>query len=159
MMTAGFENVVETYDVTLNICIQVFYTVAHSSLCSKIDYYVKLVFSEESANKRLVCNISFDELIIDCSLIWVVGFKRKLTILFYLLQAVFLEGNIVVIIEVIKTNDGALGHVFKKAHHKVGSYEASGASNKYFHGLIGFQMGFTRVWRTFQHIKETISFT
>lgn len=60
-MATGFEDVLEAYDVALDIGIWVLNAVAHSSLGREVDDNVELVFRKEFVNECLVDDTTFDE--------------------------------------------------------------------------------------------------
>ena len=61
MMTTSFQDVVEAYQVTLNITIRIGDAVAHTSLSSEVDDNIYFVFYKYILNKGLVSNATFDE--------------------------------------------------------------------------------------------------
>lgn len=65
IVAASLQDVIETYDVTLNINIRVFNAVTHTGLSRKIDHNVKLVFGKEAVYQFTVGNAAFHELIVD----------------------------------------------------------------------------------------------
>ena len=60
-MTAGFENVVETDEVGLDIGIGVGDAVTDSCLGGKVDYNVYVVVGEDLVDEGLVGDITFNE--------------------------------------------------------------------------------------------------
>lgn len=120
-MAAGFEDIVETDDVALDVGVGILNAVAHTRLRSEVDNDVELMLGEEIIDQGLVGQIALNELV---AYGWMLTAYR-----FNLLQAVFLEGNVIVIIEVVKADDGAFPHILQKAHHKVGTDETSRTGN------------------------------
>ena len=93
MMPARFEDIVETDDIALDIHIRILDAVPYTRLSSKIDNDVELVLLKEFVHQRLVSDASANEGIM---------YARILAAQRYnLLQAIFLERDIIVIVEIV----------------------------------------------------------
>ena len=63
MMTTGFEDVIEAYNVALDVSIGVFYAITHTSLGCKVYNNIKFVYGKDVFNYSFVGQISLHELI------------------------------------------------------------------------------------------------
>ena len=61
IMTAGFEDVVETDEIGFYISVWIGDAVSHTCLCGEIDHDLRLVLLKSSVNERLVRQIALDE--------------------------------------------------------------------------------------------------
>ena len=111
--TAGFENVIETDDVRLYVYIRIRYRVTNSCLRRKIDYYREMILLKQAVNKRTVGKISSHKLP------RAIGMRS--CELFDLSETVFLDGNIIVIIHVIQSDNVYAMYGTQKFHNKVGT--------------------------------------
>ena len=64
-MPTCFKDIIEPYDIALNIHIWILNTVAHTGLSRKVDYDIKLVFSKNLINQPLVSDTTFDGFVIN----------------------------------------------------------------------------------------------
>ena len=96
IVSAGFKNVVEAYDVALHVGIGVLDAVTHTRLGGQVDHDVEVIFLKKLVYQVAVGNAASYE-----------GPRRarSLSFLFYLTQAIFLERWVVVGIHVVKAND------------------------------------------------------
>ena len=58
VMPTGLEDVVETYDVALDVCIGVLDAVTHAGLGSKIHHNVEMVLGKKAVDERFVGKIA-----------------------------------------------------------------------------------------------------
>ena len=65
IMSARFQDVVETYDVALDIHVRVLDGVPNPRLGSEVDHHVEVILGKETVNESLVGNAAPDELIVD----------------------------------------------------------------------------------------------
>ena len=89
-VAAGFEDVVEADEVSLDIGIGIGDTVAHACLCSKVDYNLGLELSKELVDELAVGYVAFD--------------KAEAGVLLELCQAFFFEAYVVVVVHVVDAN-------------------------------------------------------
>ena len=128
MVTAGFKDVVEADDVTLDIGIRVLDAVAHARLGSEIHYNVEMVLLKEAVNEGFVGKVTFYEgptrartlslskgrfikgrlfSLSKRRFIYCRPFDklRDLSCLFYLRKPVFFQPYIVIVVHAVKTDD------------------------------------------------------
>ena len=91
MVTASFQDIIETYQVALDIDIRIGDAISDASLSSQVDYNLWLVFGKDIEDKWLVGNISFDEL------------ERRVSQ--QLLETLLLQADIVVVVHVVNTDN------------------------------------------------------
>lgn len=116
MMAAGFENVVETDEVGLNIGIRVGDAVSHACLGCKIDHELRLVLLKDSINERLVCQIALDE--------------GEVRIGGQFAQAVFLQSDVVVIIYAVQADDLCIRNIPQQALGQIRADETGCAGDE-----------------------------
>ena len=63
VVTASFENVVETNHVGLDVRVGVLNAIAYSRLRGKVDNNIKVALGKKIINKSFIGNVAFDELI------------------------------------------------------------------------------------------------
>ena len=108
-MPTGFEDVVEAEDVALDVGIGVVDAVAHSGLGGDVDHDIELVLLEQLIDKLLIGNAAF--------------YKRpriaRITRmqLFESVEAVFLQGDIVIVVHVVNANNSGSVQVFEQTLH------------------------------------------
>ena len=56
IMAAGFKDVIETDDIAFNVHIWVVDGITNTCLCCQVDHYIKVIFSEQLVDQRLVCD-------------------------------------------------------------------------------------------------------
>ena len=61
VVAASLQNVVETYQVTLDVAIRIGNAVTDTSLGSEVHHHINLVFRENLFNEYFVSDIAFDE--------------------------------------------------------------------------------------------------
>ena len=111
VITAGFENVVKTDEIALNIHIRICYRITHARLRRKIHDDFGVGFRKDFLNERLIREIPFYE----CPFASLLGLGK----LFNLGKTVFLDGNIVVVIHIVKSNEIYTAYGIQKLRHKV----------------------------------------
>lgn len=105
VVTAGFEDVVESDEVGFYIGIRIGDAVAYSCLCGKVHNNLWLILGEEVFDEWFVGNVAL--------------YEGKEGVLLQLLQAVFLETYIVVVVHVIYSDDSVIGMGLAVFLHKV----------------------------------------
>ena len=109
VVSTGFEDVVEAEDVALDIGIGVFDAVAHSGLGCEVDDDVELVLLEQAVHQFTVSDAAL--------------YKRpriaRITRmqLFEFPEAVFLQGDIVIVVHVVNANNSGSVQVFEQTLH------------------------------------------
>ena len=100
-MTAGFEDVVEADEVGLDVHVGVRNGIPHAGLGGEIHHDVRMPGGEDIRNGIPVCDVSFDEMVL--------RFPMGFAFFFQLLQTVFLQGYVVVVVHIVDADDaGAL---------------------------------------------------
>ena len=96
-MTAGFQYVVKANQVAFDIGIRIGDGIAHACLCCQVYYYFGLVVGKNFVDKRFVSQVAFDEGPLGVAVLGSAGSN--------LLQTVFLDGYVVVVVHVVQTDD------------------------------------------------------
>lgn len=117
VVPAGLKYVVETYHVGLYVGVGVRDGVPHAGLCGKVHHYVEPVLLEETVYEAFVGYVPLYE-----GEVPVQGFK--------LLEPVFLERDVVVVVHVVQTHYGIVRRGYELLC-KVRSNEACGSRYKY----------------------------
>ena len=126
MMPAGFKDVVEPDHVALDIGIRVLDAITDARLSGQVHDDIEVVFLEESVNESLVGEVALDEL---------VGVPFGLRgFLLNDAQTVLLQRRIIVVVEVVETDDAEGILAFEEAQDEVRAYEAGGAGDE--NGLV-----------------------
>ena len=94
MVTAGLKDVVEAYQVALDIDIGIGDAISDTCLSCQVDYDLGAILREEIADKLLVGNVTSDEL--ECR------------ILQQLSEALLLQADIVVVVHAINADNNVL---------------------------------------------------
>ena len=121
-MPAGLQDVVEPDHVALNISVRILDAIADTRLSCEVHDDIEVVFLEEAVDEGLVGEVALDEL---------VGMVRGgRGLLLDLAQTVLLKRRIVVVVQVVETDDaeGLLG--IQEPQHEVRAYEAGGAGDE-----------------------------
>ena len=118
-VAAGFEDVVETDQVALDVDVRVIDGVADAGLRSKVDDDGGLVYREYFVDQGLVCDAASDENMPDRGVDRVDHTK-----------AVLLELRIIVIVHVVETDHSPAGELAAKAHDEVGTDKAGRAGDQ-----------------------------
>lgn len=120
--TAGFQNIVKAQHIGFYIGIGVSDAVAHTGLGGKIHHDLGSVALKEGENQLSVCDIPTDKL------------PSTGGLLLYQLcnatQAIFLEGDIVVVVHVIQTDNVDVFFGFQQAQDKVTANKACRSGNE-----------------------------
>ena len=122
MIPTGFKNIIKTYKVAFDIYIGICNRIPHARLCRKIHNYLGCVFRKNLFNKCLIRKISF--------------YKSPFAIVLcldkflYFRKSVFLNGNIIIIIQVVKPDKSYTSYGIQKFCYKVSAYKTGGARNK-----------------------------
>ncbi len=122
VVAAGFEEVVETDEVTLDVGIGVGDAVAHAGLCGEVDDDGNVVVGEDALDEGLVGYAALDEGPAFCHT-------------FYLTQALVFEADIVVVGDGVDADDPDVLHVGEQAFHEVAADEAGGTGDQ--NGFMG----------------------
>ena len=118
-VAAGFEDVVETDQVALDVDVRVIDGVADAGLRSKVDDDGGPVYREYFVDQGLVCDTASDENMPDRGVDRVDHAK-----------AVLFEFRIIVIIHVVEADHSAAGQLAAKAHNEVGADKAGRAGDQ-----------------------------
>ena len=116
-MAAGFEDVIETDEVALDVGIGVGDAVADAGLCCEVDNDAGLVFLEEAVDAGLVGDVVLDECPVPPH-----GF--------YLRETFLLEVDVIVFVHGVDADDLDVLDVFEKPHHEVAADEAGGSGHE-----------------------------
>lgn len=124
-VTTGLEYVVETYDVALDVSIGVGYRVAHTGLGGEVYYYLKVVLGKETVYEGAVGEVAFDKSV---SALGVLCSK-----LFEALQAVVLDGRVVVVVYTVEIDYLYAGLGGEQTFYEVGANKSGGSGYEYLH--------------------------
>lgn len=128
VMPTGLEDVVETYDVALDIGIGVLDAVAYTGLGRQVHDDVEMMLGKKSIDERFVSKVASNKA--ECRRFYVQGQ------LFDFFQAVFLEADVIIGIQVVEayyTALLALKSVFQKTLYKVGADKSGCAGDEDVH--------------------------
>ena len=118
-VAAGFQNIVETDQVALNVDVRMIDRVADAGLCGQINYDGRLVYCKDFVYKGLVGDTAFNKDVPDGRVDRVDHAK-----------AVLLKLRVVVIIHVVEADHGAACELAAQSHNQVCTDEAGGASDQ-----------------------------
>lgn len=121
-MSAGLQDVVEPDHVALDVRIRVLDAIADTRLRGEVHDDIEVVFLKEAVDERLVGEVALDELV---GMLW--GSRG---LLLDLAQTVLLERRIIVVVQVVKTDDAERLLGIQEPQHEVGAYEAGGAGDE-----------------------------
>ena len=96
-VTAGFKDIVEANQVAFDVGIRVGDRIAHACLCCHVYYYFWLVVGKDFVDECFVSQVAFDEGPLGVAVLGSAGSN--------LLQTVFLDGYVVVVVHVVQTDD------------------------------------------------------
>lgn len=96
-VAAGFQYVVKANKVTFDVGILVGDGIAHACLCCQVYYYFRLVVGKDFVDECFVSQVAFDEGPLGVAVLGSAGSN--------LLQTVFLDGYVVVVVHVVQTDD------------------------------------------------------
>ena len=113
-VATGLEDMIEAYQVALDISIRIGDAITHTSLGSQVHHHLRLVFLKDAIDCCLVGNIASDE-------------GPAVTQHF---QTMLLEGHIVVVVHIINTDDGGILHVLQQSLYQVRADKARSTSHK-----------------------------
>ena len=107
-MTAGLEDIIESDEVRLDICVRIGYRIAHSGLGSEINDYVEIILREEFVNQRFISDVATNKspFAVQC---------------LYLRETEIFEGRIVIIVHIVNADDMCGWNVLHQAHGEVGA--------------------------------------
>ena len=115
-VAAGFQDVVETDQVALNVDVRMINRVADAGLCGQINYDGRLVYCKYFVDKGLIGDTAFNKDVPDGRVDRVDHAK-----------AVLLELRVVVIVHVVEADHGAASEFAAQAHNQVCADEAGRA--------------------------------
>lgn len=118
-VAAGFQNIVETDQVALNVDVRMIDRVADAGLCGQINYDGGFVYCKYFVDKGLIGDTSFNKDVPDGRVDRVDHAK-----------AVLLELRVVVVVHVVEADHGAACELAAKAHNQVCADEARGAGDQ-----------------------------
>lgn len=121
-VAAGFQNIVKTDEIGFDIYIGVGDGVTYTGLGSQVHYDIRMPGAKDVYNAVFVCQISTNEMVF-------ASFCQG-RLFFQFLQAVFLQGYIIVVIHVINADDADILHC-KEPLHQIGSDKSGRAGDKY----------------------------
>ena len=98
-MTAGLKDIVKSDEIGLYVNIGMVYGIAHTGLCGKVDDDIGLVFSKSRIGHSLVCHIAANKAE-SAACAFTPGSQ-----LFKHVQSVFLEGNFIIIVHAVNTDN------------------------------------------------------
>ena len=125
MVAAGLEDVVESYEVALDIGVGVGDAVAHACLGGEVDHYGYLVFGEDCLHGCLVGDRGVDE--------GPVALQR-----FYLLQTFILDVDIVIVGDAIDADHLDVLDIMEQALDEIAADKAGGACDEDGLALEGY---------------------
>ena len=107
IVATGFQNIVETYHVALDIGIRIRDRVPDTCLCAEIHHDVRVVLIKDTVDECLVRKVSLD--------------KGVVLELLKLCKTSFLDTDIIVIVHVVQTDDLCIRLSGQDTLGKVGS--------------------------------------
>lgn len=96
-VAVGFQYVVKANKVTFDVGIRVGDGIAHACLRCQVYYYFRLVVGKDFVDECFVSQVAFDEGPLGVAVLGSAGSN--------LLQTVFLDGYVVVVVHVVQTDD------------------------------------------------------
>ena len=117
MMAAAFENINEADQIAINVSVRILDRIANASLRSEMDDFVEAFFGKQFLHPGTVGHIKFD--------------KAEAGQGSQAFEAVFLERNLVVIVEIVEADN--LIAACQQAQRGGHADKAGSAGNKYFH--------------------------
>ena len=117
---ACLQNIIESNQVRLDICVRVGDRVSHSGLSRQVDDDVELVLGEQLVDERFVRDVAFDK-------------GPFATQLLYLRKTKVFQRRVIIIIQVINAYNMSLRVVFHQPHSQVCAYKTgcSGEQNRF----------------------------
>lgn len=117
MMTARLQNIVEAYEIALDIGVRIRYGVTDTGLRGKIDHYRNMVVTKNLLHRILVRNRRVDECPVSAEGL-------------YFAQALVLYVDVVIIGDTVDTDDADIVNVSEKALDEVTADEAGGTGHE-----------------------------
>ena len=111
MMTASLQDIVETYQVTLDISIRIRDRISHASLSSQIHYHLWLMLLKEFVHHRLVCDTAI--------------YHGKALELLQSAKSLLLDMHIIVVIHIINAHYLDVLHFLQQSKSQVAADKAS----------------------------------
>lgn len=115
-VAAGFEDVIETDEVSLDIGTGVGDAVTYTGLGSEVDYNLGFVLSKEAVNQLFVGNVAFN--------------KGEVGILRQLGEALFLKTHVVVVVHIVDSDNYGVIVTLVYGFNQVGADEAGSAGDE-----------------------------
>ena len=116
-MTTSLKDIIKTNQVRLNIHIRICNRIPDSRLRSQVHYHSRIILFKKRIYQFLICNRTFYK------------FPGRIRMLcrqtLNLLQTVFFDGNIVIIIHIVDTDNMYRLHFSQKFHHKIRTNKTS----------------------------------
>ena len=103
VMPTSLQNIVEAYHVRLDISIRIGDAIANTCLCSQIHHYSRLILAEDVIDGVMVSNIALNKL----------PSRTFRNTFVQLTKTILFQPHIVVVIDIVNTNDGCPLHVFE----------------------------------------------
>ncbi len=122
IVAACLEDVVEADDVALDIHVGILDAIADTGLCGEVHHDVETVLGKEAVDQLLVGDASSDKEVVALDIVLLATLVEHA-------QAVLLEGDIVVVVEVVETYDVQGLTALQQPQHQIGSYEPGGAGD------------------------------
>ena len=111
MMTASLQNIVKTYQITLDISIRIRDGISHTSLGSQIHYHLWLMLLKEFIHHRLVSNTAI--------------YHGKTLKLLKSAKSLLLDMHIIVVVHIIDTHYLDVLHFLQQSNSQVAADKAS----------------------------------
>lgn len=111
MMAARFENIIKSDDIRFDIHIRIGNRIANACLCREIDHNLRFIIGKNSFNQRPIGKIALDKRPAAVRLC-----LRKLP---DLRQTILLDGNIVIVVHVVQTDDLNAINAFEQFRHQI----------------------------------------
>lgn len=122
MLSAGFQDIIETYEIALDIYVRVIDAVSDAGLCCQIDHYLKLILFKQSIDRRLIRDITADKSVPHGGRPGGILDQR---------EAILLQGGIVVIIHIVKRNNGTSIQLPQESDNEIRTDETGTSGNQY----------------------------
>ena len=94
-MPAGFQQIVETDDIALDVHIRVINAIAHACLCRQVHHNVEVILSKQLIHQRLITNGALYEHMPDRT-----TYRRLL----HQAKAVLLQCRVIVVVHIVKAD-------------------------------------------------------
>ena len=110
MMTASLQNIVETYQITLDISIRIRDRISHASLGSQIHHHLWLMLLKEFIHHRLISDTAI--------------YHGKAIELLQLAKSLLLDMHIIVVVHIIDTHYLDILHFLQQSKSQVAADKA-----------------------------------